>query len=111
MAFSSFGNMPNGSWHIRPVTAMISMLRQFEACTNAQRVPFLHALMGHKGSTHTKFESDDERTCSSDDEEEKNEDNVAAHKVFILPVLNPGQESASHAFLRSSPNSITLVQG
>lgn len=112
MVFSSFGNMPSGSWHIRPVTAMISMLRQFEACTNAQKVPFLHALMGHKGSTHTKFESDDERTCSSDDEEEKKEDTVTAHKLlFILPVLNRRQEAASHAFLRSSPNSITLVQG
>jgi hypothetical protein len=111
MVFSSFKNMPSGSWHIRPVTAMISMLRQLEACTNAQRVSFLHALMGHKGSTHTRFESDDERTCTSDDQEEKKEDNVAAHNLFILPELNPSQETASHAFLNSSPNSITLVQG
>lgn len=111
MVFSSFKNLPSGGWHIRPVTAMISMLRQFEACTNVQRVPFLHALLGYRGPTHTKFESDDEQACSSVDEEEKKEDNVTAHKLFILPVLNPNQDMALRAFLDSSPNSITLVQG
>jgi hypothetical protein len=112
MVFSSFGNLPSGNgWHIRPVTAMISMLRQFEACINAQRVPFLHALMGHKGATHTRFKSDDEPSCSSNDEEEKKEDDVTVHKLFNLPTLNRRQESASHAFLTSSPDSITLVQG
>jgi hypothetical protein len=114
MVFSSFGSSTpsgGGDWHIRPITAMISMLRQFEACLNAQCVPFLHALMGHKDGTHTRFESDDEPSCSSNDEEEKKENLVTVHQAFDLPTLNQRQESASHAFLRSSPGSITLVQG
>ena len=110
LVFSPFGKLPSGTWQIHPITTLISMLRQYEACMNVHNVPFIHALMGIKGSTHTRFEHDDD-VSSSSDEDEKKEDERTANDSFILPVLNSTQEKASHAFLRSSPYSITIVQG
>jgi len=125
MVFAPFGDLPSdGQWRIRPVTAMISNLRQFEACTNAKSVPFLHALLGRKGATHTRFEHSDHNSdtdtdtyeSSDDHEDEKKEEDAiiiddGTDKVFTLPILNATQESASRTFLRSQPGAITIVQG
>ena len=123
MVFAQFGELPScGSWRIRPVTGLISNLRQFEACTNAQRVPFLHALLGHKGASHIRFKDDNDTHGSDENEDEKkeedvrktnsdSEDPVADDEVFRLPLLNATQESASRTFLRSPPSSITVIQG
>jgi hypothetical protein len=117
MVFAPFGDLSsNGTWQIRPVASLISNLRQFEACTNAQRVPFLHALLGHKGATHTRFkvDGDDDQILDENEDEKKEEEVVevvTTDEVFTLPVLNATQESASRNFLRSPPCSITVIQG
>lgn len=120
MVFAPFGELPkSGQWKIRPVAAMISNLRQFEACINCQRVPFVHALLGRKGATHTRFNdcsddetiTEDEDGSDEDEKKEEDDDEIATDAVFTLPVLNTAQEAASHTFLRSSPGSITVVQG
>lgn len=117
MVFAPFGELPkSGQWRIRPVAAMISNLRQFEACVNCQRVPFVHALLGRKGSTHARFSNDEnsnEEDSGSDEDEKKQDDDeeIATDSVFTLPTLNRTQEDAAHTFLRSSPGSITVIQG
>lgn len=123
MVFAPFGDLPRiGQWRIRPVAALISNLRQFEACTGrAHRVPFLHALMGRKGATHTRFTDEDDESLSLDEDgEEKKEeedvicvddDIVSTDEVFSLPILNTTQEFASRTYLKSSPGSIGVIQG
>lgn len=122
MVFAPFGDLPRtGQFRIRPVAALISNVRQFEACTGTttRHVPFLHALLGRKSATHTRFKDSDDET---EDEEEKKEDDgdrlddrkeaaVPTNEVFTLPNLNASQEKASRSFLSSSPGSLTVVQG
>jgi hypothetical protein len=44
------------SFHLVPVTSLISEQRQFVACFDRPKVPFLTKLMGVKSATHTRFD-------------------------------------------------------
>jgi hypothetical protein len=104
----------DGEWQVAPVTALVSMLRQFEACTQyAWKIPFLANLIGGEGPTHIRFDRDDASDADSD-EEKKEEDQPKTIKTdafFSLPTLNPTQELACETWLNSSRNTISLVQG
>ena len=69
--------MTVGDYHIAPLTGLITQVRQFEACTayNLLGVPFLPSLMGHKGSTHIKFDLHDEFKDNNDDDGDYDDDN------------------------------------
>ena len=60
----------SGDYVITPLTTLLTQVRQFEACTMGNySVPFLPALMGQKGATHTKFELYDEFKETQQDNE------------------------------------------
>ena len=84
--------MTVGDYHIAPLTGLITQVRQFEACTpyNLLGVPFLPSLMGHKGSTHIKFDlqnefnDDDDENDNDDDESHVNNENVNDKNNVVL---------------------------
>lgn len=128
MVYSPFGSFPEqGEWQVAPVTSLISMVRQFEACTvYARRVPFVHNLMGKKNSTHIRFDQDDDCIVVDSSgaeltsvkiqettEEKKEEDfeSKEENPFFVLPTLNETQELACRNYHKAPSNSISLVQG
>ena len=127
-----FGQVnPNESgWELFPICSLLSEHRKFEACTDVSnwRIPFLHALLGGKGSTHTRFEDEEidgsgylsaeycfQSSLKSDLADEGNTQTGFSpqrnSEPFKLPALNAMQEKAATKFLSSASNTITLVQG
>ena len=77
------------SFHLIPVTTLISEQRQFAACFDRPKVSFLPKLMGIKSSTHTRFDNSDDESESLEGEarEEKgggmDEDGCENENEFI----------------------------
>jgi hypothetical protein len=64
------------TYRVRPLAALISEARQFEACTRETKVPFLSKLFGWKDATHIRFDDTDEsdNTEDGDDNSDGNGD-------------------------------------
>jgi len=56
------------TFHLVPVTTLISEQRQFAACYDRPKVSFLPKLMGMKSSTHTRFDNSDDESESLEGE-------------------------------------------
>jgi hypothetical protein len=116
-------------WILSPVNTLITELRQYEAMTcKISSVGFLQNLLGNKGPSrrkHTWLDSDDDETpppaaTATNGVMEDYFPPAAAvgelqadgpAPMFQIPRLNPSQSKAASAFLKSGPNSITLIQG
>ena len=101
---------------VRPVETLVTTLRSFEAMTvNPDRVAFLHNLMGVNAATHTRFDDNGVATKSQvkslSDYFPAVDTTPKTSSIFRLPTLNATQEKASAAFLKSKPNTLTLIQG
>jgi hypothetical protein len=113
-------------FHATALTTLISHVRQMAACLRMTKVSFMPKLLGHRKSSHIRFnDSDDEEIvetgtsseeCVFDNEEaEVLGSSVSSEKKKSLqaklPQLNPTQERAASSFLNSLPSSLILVQG
>jgi hypothetical protein len=101
---------PETKWELALVTSLLSEHRKFAACTaDYSCLPFLPALLGGvTDAPHRNFEKEDDSSSSDSDSDE---DCSTPNGSFHLPTLNPKQECAAATFLKSSPNTITLIQG
>jgi len=68
------GGVGEDEWKVRPLTTLISGVRQFEACTRMTEVPFLPKIMGWKDGAHTRFTYSDDEEDDEEEEEKKSED-------------------------------------
>lgn len=104
------------SWTLTPVDAMTGPCRQFEACTrNPEMFPLLQAVLGHQQSpiaAGTNREVDNVKNSSlSQGGITVTTDPPSFAPTFLVPQLNENQEQAVSGFLKSSPESVTIVQG
>lgn len=127
MIFTPHQAMPDSQWQVMPVACLLTEQRKFEACTasTTHSVPFLHSLLGMKGPTHTRFEEDErgltvatvrefDANSSSENLINDKDDTFpwdTLHRIFTVKPLNSSQEAAARSFLKSEPNTITLIQG
>jgi hypothetical protein len=114
-------------WILAPINTLITELRQYEAMTcQLSSVGFLQNLLGNKGppsrNNHMRFDDDDETPPAAATNGVMEDyfpppvqiqvpaDNAPA-PMFHIPRLNPSQSKAASAFLKSKPNSLTIIQG
>ena len=77
------GCSPSKTWHLLPITSLISEQRQFDACMKAPNVSFMNKLLGMKTATHTRFDdSDSSSSSSSDDEKDEYSDGNENSTLF-----------------------------
>lgn len=125
------------SFHLSPITTLISEQRQFVGCYDRPNCSFLTKLMGMKGATHVRFDdsddSDDEKDMEEkndndieenlseeekkDDYEEEDVENFGQDEDIMplcsisIPSLNISQEKAATSFINGPANNLSLVQG
>lgn len=87
-----------GVWLAKPVTTLISQIRQFEVCIRQPHVSFMDKLLA-RGNKQI----------------DKNEENMvvdtAKLESFLLPSLNSTQYRAINAFVSGPLSTLSLVQG
>ena len=106
--------------------SLISHQRMACACFMRPKVSFSHQLLGHRPSTHTKFDSSDSEpeTCgmasgmvssegASAESETVSEDSIVEEDRFDVSGLNPSQRKSLHRFMNHNGHmdQLQMVQG